>query len=643
VTTQGDPALVRTGRPEPAGEPTATTPEARSDNQAEPTASTSTSAVAGGVERLVAALIDLRDTVAGVRYPLALPEAEQTTRAAAAIRDQLDDYLLPRLGRLDAPLLVVVGGSTGAGKSTLVNSLVRVPVSAAGVLRPTTRAPVLVCHPDDAPWFSEARLLPGLARTTNRPTGTDSLQVISAQGLTPGLAFLDAPDIDSVVDANRALAVQLLAAADLWLFVTTAARYADAVPWELLRSARSRGTAVALVLDRVPPGAADAIGPHLTGMLRANDLGAAPLFVLPEARLEAQGLLADRIVAPLRDWFAALAKSTAARAAVVRQTVGGAIAALGPAVEQFAEAADAQVNAADILAAGVSTAYRDAGMSVEQGIRDGALLRGEVLARWQELVGTGELMRGLQARVGRLRDRMAAAVTGQSDPGERLQAALGSGIVALVRNAAADAAERVVAAWRVHPAGAALLETAGLSQPVELSETAAGVDLTAPSADLSERTARLVRDWQRGVLELVRTEAGDKRAFARASAFAVNATGLLVMVSVFVATSFIPTGVEIAVAGGTTVAAQKVLEAIFGDQAIRNLADKARQDLSTRIHELLAEEAGRFLSVLDNAGVDATAADRLRRAAASAEAARAAAPLPGGTGLPQPTLDGVQP
>jgi hypothetical protein len=590
---------------------------------------------------LVAALTDLRDTIAAVRYPLALPEAEQTTRAAAAIRDQLDDYLLPRLGRLDAPLLVVVGGSTGAGKSTLVNSLVRAPVSAAGVLRPTTRAPVLVCHPDDAPWFAQARLLPGLARTTNRPTGTGSLQVISAQGLTPGLAFLDAPDIDSVVDANRTLAVQLLAAADLWLFVTTAARYADAVPWELLRSARSRGTAVALVLDRVPPGAADAIGPHLTGMLRANDLGAAPLFVLPEVRLETQGLLTDRIVAPLREWFAALAKSAAARASVVHQTVGGAIAALGPAVEQFAEAADAQVNVADTLAAGVGAAYRDAEAAVEQGVRDGALLRGEVLARWQELVGTGELMRGLQARVGRLRDRMTA-LAGQPDPGERLQAALGSGLVTLVRNASADAAERVVTAWRVHPAGVALLGTAALPLTAEASQTAAGANLAVPSADLPERTERLVRDWQRGVLELVRAEAGDKRAFARASAFAVNATGLLVMVSVFVATSFIPTGIEIAVAGGTTVAAQKVLEAIFGDQAIRDLADKARQDLSTRIHELLAEEAGRFLSVLDDAGIDPTAADRLRRAAANAETARAATPLPGGIGLPQPTLDGVQ-
>ena len=39
--------------------------------------------------------------------------------------------------------------------------------------------------------------------------------------------MLDAPDIDSVVQ-NRQLASQLLAAADLWLFVTSAARYADA-------------------------------------------------------------------------------------------------------------------------------------------------------------------------------------------------------------------------------------------------------------------------------------------------------------------------------------------------------------------------------------------------------------------------------
>ena len=81
---------------------------------------------------------------------------------------QIDDYLLPRLRQMDAPLLMVVGGSTGAGKSTLVNSLVGAEVSAAGVLRPTTRAPVLVCHPADSRWFEDDRILPGLARTTGR-------------------------------------------------------------------------------------------------------------------------------------------------------------------------------------------------------------------------------------------------------------------------------------------------------------------------------------------------------------------------------------------------------------------------------------------------------------------------------------------
>ena len=47
-----------------------------------------------------------------------------TAPAYARSLAQLDDYVLPRLATIDAPLLAVVGGSTGAGKSTLVNSLV---------------------------------------------------------------------------------------------------------------------------------------------------------------------------------------------------------------------------------------------------------------------------------------------------------------------------------------------------------------------------------------------------------------------------------------------------------------------------------------------------------------------------------------
>lgn len=98
---------------------------------------------------------------ASAAAPARAPRARQTR---AELLAQLDDYLVPRLKAPEAPLLAVVGGSTGAGKSTLVNSLVGRQVSEAGVLRPTTRIPVLVCHPDDHHWFAGMRVLPDLVR-----------------------------------------------------------------------------------------------------------------------------------------------------------------------------------------------------------------------------------------------------------------------------------------------------------------------------------------------------------------------------------------------------------------------------------------------------------------------------------------------
>ena len=101
--------------------------------------------------QLLDALTEMHTVISGARFPLAVPSGPEAEAAAGRLTKQLDDYLLPRLGRLDAPLLVVVGGSTGAGKSTLVNSILRAPVSTAGVLRPTTRAPVLFPKPEAGP------------------------------------------------------------------------------------------------------------------------------------------------------------------------------------------------------------------------------------------------------------------------------------------------------------------------------------------------------------------------------------------------------------------------------------------------------------------------------------------------------------
>ncbi|HYN95810.1 MAG TPA: ABC transporter, partial [Pilimelia sp.] len=299
----------------------------------------------------------------------------------------------------------------------------------------------------------------------------------------------------------------------------------------------------------------------------------------------------------------------------------GALAALEPAVDGLSTAADEQGAAAKALAERVGAAHGAALGTVERGLRDGTLLRGEVLARWQEFVGTGELLRTLEARIGRARDRVIAALTGRPAPGRNLQTAIESNLATLIRAAAADAAEQSYGGWQAHPAGAALLSA----------------ELARPSTDLPERAERLVRDWQRGVLDLVRAEGGDRRFVARSAAYAVNAMGLAVMVAVFASTAFIPTGLEVAAAGGTTVAAQKVLEAIFGDQAIRALAAKARADLLARVDKLLEEEAGRYLGLLTDAAADGSdPGGRLRAAGAAVERARHAAALTDGAAVTLP-------
>jgi hypothetical protein len=555
---------------------------------------------------LLVALEGLGGQVAELRLPLDAPGAEAGRRLRQEIADQLDDYVLPRLRRIEAPLLAVVGGPTGAGKSTLVNTLVGERISPAGVLRPTTRSAVLAYNPVDSVWFEQPRVLPGLTRVSGRSTDDPaSLRLAPSGAIPPGLAVLDAPDIDSVVTANRELATQLLAAADMWLFVTTAARYADAVPWEFLRSAVTRGTAVAVVLDRVPPEATEEVRSHLGAMLTEQGLGGAPLFVVPETTAY-DALLPAESLDPIRTWLHGLASDASLRAAVVRHTLYGAVRSLGARVFALAAAADEQAEVMLRLHAEVDEAYDAAVGHVDAASSDGSLLRGEVLARWQEFVGTGEMMRALESRIGRVRDRVTAVVQGKPAPGADLAEALESGVEALVRASADEAAERAAAAWQADPAGRALL---------------GDDDLRRRSPSLSEDTARAVRDWQAEVLDLVRSQAAGKRKSARYLAFGVNGLGLMVMIVVFAHTGGLVAG-EIAVAGGASALSQKILEAVLGDQAVRSLAEQARADLRRRVTALLDGERRRFTARLDGVPVHEAAGSALRAAVQDVEDVR---------------------
>jgi energy-coupling factor transporter ATP-binding protein EcfA2 len=546
----------------------------------------------------VALLEEVRGGLAAATLPLALPEAEHVRREAAGAVAQLDDYILPRYRSLDAPLLVVVGGSTGAGKSTLVNALVGHPVTRSGAIRPTTRQPILLHHPSEAAWFEGQRVLPTLSRIRGYvatsavpassagpvpdPGAMSSLVLVADPAIPAGIALLDAPDVDSISDENRKLAGQLLAAADLWIFVTTANRYADAVPWKLLLDAAARDILVAVVLDRVPAGAETEVSEDLRGLLDREGLGAAQLFIIPETALDPLGMLPAGTILPLRTWLGELAADSAARSDIARRTLNGSVRALSGRVAAVARAAREQQRAAGNLEAAAVSAYNGAATRILDATRDGSLLRGEVLARWQDFVGTGEFFRSLEQNVGRFRDRMGAFFRGEPPPAIRVEAAIETGLQAVIVDEAANAAEDTDQRWRTDPAGRQLLGTD---------------DFSGTTPGFEDRAAAEIRAWQEALMELIRTEGQGKRTQARWLSFGINGLGAALMIVVFSMTAGL-TGLEVGVAGGTAVVGQRLLEAVFGEDAVRRMAEKAREDLHARCQRLLQDEQQKFLSRL---------------------------------------------
>nr|WP_255768355.1 dynamin family protein [Pseudarthrobacter sulfonivorans] len=548
----------------------------------------------------------VREDLAAVSLPLALPGVAQSRTEVRNSVAQLEDYILPRYRSLDAPLLAVVGGSTGAGKSTLVNALVGHPVTRSGAIRPTTRQPILLHHPADAGWFEGQRVLPTLSRirgtlsteplpasragATPDAEAISSLVLVADPSVPQGIALLDAPDVDSISDDNRRLAGQLLAAADLWVFVTTANRYADAVPWKLLLNASSRDIMVAVVLDRVPAEAEAEVSADLRGLLQKEGLGEARLFVVRETDLDGLGMLPPDSVQPLQVWLRDLAADAAGRSEIARRTLNGTVKALAAKVSAVAAAVREQERAAASLRADAEGAYRDAAARILDATKDGALLRGEVLARWQDFVGTGEFFRALEQNIGRLRDRLGAFFRGEPTPAVRVEVAIETGLQAVILDEAANAGEDTDQRWRSDPAGRALL---------------AADDLSGTAPGFADAAAAEIRAWQAGLLELIRTEGQGKRTQARWLSFGINGLGAALMIVVFSMTAGL-TGLEIGVAGGTAVVGQRLLEAVFGEDAVRRLAQTARDDLHARCRLLLAAEQRKFLDRLPPGGTDAS-------------------------------------
>lgn len=623
----------------------------------------------------------VRQALENLSFPLPTPGAADGRDARTDALHQLDDYVLPRLRCLDAPLVAVVGGSTGSGKSALVNALVGAPVTPSSALRPTTRIPVLAHAPGEEAWFSDDRIFPGLARLSgdgaalaHERSGTGAATVVndgaaeatsgtalsreivndgaaaasSAQAaqasgnirlvespqVPRGLALVDSPDIDSVEGDNRRLAGQLLQAADLWIFVTTAARYSDAIPWALLDEAAARNIVIAVVLNRVPVGDAAAIRPDLIRRLEERGLGSAPLFVITEYPGAAGISEAD--VAPLREWLAGLARDERSRASVARQTLAGALGSLADTCAQARASYREQVEEAERLEADVTTALQEARASIESAIADGTVLRGEVLRRWHEMLGSGQWARALQSSVTRWRDRLSLRrPAGQNAGDEAVGEAIEDSLTEMLLTADASLTTRLATELERSAAGAGIVlavEARGADTTIGNNTSAADAErgTAARSTDTAARphaaTRRdaaggLVRDWRRSLMDMLAERGRGKQLTARIVSLGINAVGVALMLVVFAHTAGL-TGGEVAIAGGTAVVAQRVLEAIFGDDAVRRMATTATEDLLGRADEFFAATAAPYREEIARLGISTEALNELDEAMRSAEGRR---------------------
>jgi energy-coupling factor transporter ATP-binding protein EcfA2 len=564
-----------------------------------------THAPASQLRVLVDRLAELADRRIATR-PISAGAAER----ALQLRDNLRTHVRVRVASLDAPLVVLILGPTGAGKSTLFNTLAERPASRTGVLRPTTRDSILLLHPDD-----QAALLNGPMSALDHAR----LRLVEDESIARGVVLIDAPDVDSIEHENRRAADRLVEAADLCIFVTTATRYADRVPWDVLARVRQRGLPLIVIVNRMPPGDADRadVLADVSRLFRERRLGevlaAAPsdrdgpdgrdqsFIAVAEGDIvpDAQALN-PRSVARIAAGIEELRSDRDARRELAARALAGSIKGLEPLLGAIAEDCDNEKIDVETLLRSAELEYEKELVNLRTELGRAAFLREEALRRWQEFVGADQITRYFAQGIGRVRGAVGSILRPVHAPVAEIRSATTDDIVAIGRLHAAEAARRTAADWADHPAVADAI--------------AADPSLWATSVDFDDRFRRRLNAWIDGIAEEVRSTARPKQFLARGASIGVNAVGTGVMLATFMHTGGL-TGTEVGIAAVTAFLNQKLLSALFGEAAMTELIAHARRSLDQALAASLSDERERFMGLLPSPDVMMQLAADLRAAA----------------------------
>ena len=538
------------------------------------------------------ALVDRLEWLAERRLALG-PRSEPAATRARQLVDHVRSHVRVRANSLDAPLVVLLVGPTGAGKSTIFNTITGRAASPTGVLRPTTRTAVVLAHPTDRAGLREGALKGFSAGTVRFVTDND---------IAPGLALIDTPDVDSIEHANRLVADRLVEAADLAVFVTTATRYADRVPWSVLERVRERGLPLLVVVNRMPTEAEDRaeIMADVERLMAEAGLETEVIGVR-EGELESDSTrLLPHTVHRLTDEIGRLRVDRDARIELAARALMGSLAGLGESVERVADDLDHEAIDVDSLRRVADRAFETGLADLQQEVRHGSFLREEALRHWQAFVGADQVTRFFSEGIGRIRGAIQAALRPASAPVQEVRAATTDDLLAAARMQVAEAARRTASTWSDWP---------GMGATV-----AADADLWLPSLDFDERLRERLDRWIDSIVADIQLRGGPKRSLARGGTLGVNVLGTGVMLASFLHTGGL-TGAEIGVAAATAFLNQKLLSALFGEAAMVELVGDARKRLQELLQTSFDEERVRFDNLLPAEGTLPALAQDLRAVA----------------------------